>query len=190
MKYAIERQYLLPVFQHLVIVADTVDDACHQTVEHDDWQDAREDCDSAHATTITAIWPVPDDVADDAIDPTGILYGEGADSLPIPEQYAGAADPIPPAPLHGSRFRDAPAIVDPGASNPSGIAQAILDACREIRAHAPGNPTDDDPAIRLMAYQLAAVCQVAPYALECFIADEAACRDRLAELGLRAFGIG
>ncbi len=41
-----------------------------------------------------------------------------------------------------------------------------------------------------MAYQLAAVCQVVPYALERFIADEAACKDRLAELGLRAFGIG
>jgi hypothetical protein len=36
---------------------------------------------------------------------------------------------------HGSRFRDALAIVNPGACNPSGIAHSIVDACREIREH-------------------------------------------------------
>jgi hypothetical protein len=36
---------------------------------------------------------------------------------------------------HGSRFRDALAIVDPGARNPSGIALSIAEACREIREH-------------------------------------------------------
>ena len=36
---------------------------------------------------------------------------------------------------HGSRFRDALVIVDPGACNPSGIALSIAEACREIREH-------------------------------------------------------
>ena len=36
---------------------------------------------------------------------------------------------------HGSRFRDALVIVDPGACNPSGIAVSIAEACREIREH-------------------------------------------------------
>jgi hypothetical protein len=36
---------------------------------------------------------------------------------------------------HGSRFRDALVIINPGACNPSGIALAIADACREMREH-------------------------------------------------------
>jgi hypothetical protein len=93
---------------------------------------------------------------------------------------------------HGSRFRDALAIVDPGACNPSGIALSIVEACREIREHknAGTEAVCQDPAIRLMVYQLASICGVAEYALERYIADEAACKERLAELGLRPFGAG
>ena len=93
---------------------------------------------------------------------------------------------------HGSRFRDALAIVDPGACNPSGIALPIAEACREMREHETVG-TDEicrDPAIRLMVYQLASICSVAEYALERYIADEALCKERLAELGLRSFGAG
>ena len=93
---------------------------------------------------------------------------------------------------HGSRFRDALAIVDPGACNPSGIALSIAEACREIREHETSATTAlcQDPAIRLMVYQLASICDVAGYSLERYIADEAACKERLAELGLRPFGAG
>jgi hypothetical protein len=52
----------------------------------------------------------------------------------------------------GSGFRDALVIVNAGASNPSGIAHSIIEACREIREHEPGASTADDPAIRLMVY--------------------------------------
>ena len=41
-----------------------------------------------------------------------------------------------------------------------------------------------------MVYQLASICGVAGYTLERYIADEAACKERLAELGLRPFGAG
>jgi hypothetical protein len=191
MKYVIERQYLLPVYQHLVVEADNVEDACRQAIEHDDWESAKEDFDNARATTIIAIRPVPDDVADDDIDASAVLYGEGAGpSLPVPEEYSEEPEAVSLAPPHGARFRDALAIVDPGGRNPIGIAQGILDGCREIRAHEPGKTAADDPAIRLMAYQLATVCQVAGYALERFISDEAACKDRLAELGLKPRGAG
>jgi hypothetical protein len=60
--------------------------------------------------------------------------------------------------LRGCRFRDALAIVNPGACNPSGIAHSIVDACREIREHKPTASTARDPAIRLMVYQFASVC--------------------------------
>ena len=93
--------------------------------------------------------------------------------------------------LHGSRFRDALAIVDPACS-PSGIALSIADACREMREHENGDTKRicQDPAIRLMVYQLASICGVAEYALERYIADEALCKERLAELGLKPFGAG
>jgi hypothetical protein len=39
-----------------------------------------------------------------------------------------------------------------------------------------------------MVYQLASVCGVADYALERYLADEGACKVRLAELGLKPFG--
>jgi hypothetical protein len=87
---------------------------------------------------------------------------------------------------HGSRFRDALVIVTPGACNPSGIAHSIVDACREIREHAAS--TAQDPAVRLMVYQLASVCGVADYALERYMADEGACKERLTALGLKPFG--
>ena len=41
-----------------------------------------------------------------------------------------------------------------------------------------------------MVYQLASICDVADYSLERYIADEAGCKERLAELGLRPFGAG
>ena len=80
---------------------------------------------------------------------------------------------------HGSRFRDALVIVNPGACNPSGIALSIVEACREIREHEPTASTAHDPAIRLTVYQLASVCGVADYALERYMTDEAACKEPL-----------
>jgi hypothetical protein len=63
---------------------------------------------------------------------------------------------------YGSRFRDTLVVVSPGACNPSGIALSIADACREMREHENGNTKRicQDPAIRLMVYQLASICGV------------------------------
>ena len=52
-----------------------------------------------------------------------------------------------------NRFRNAVAIVDPGASNPAGVALAIHTACRAAIAENVAQRTD--PAIRLMVTQLA-----------------------------------
>ena len=53
---------------------------------------------------------------------------------------------------HGSRFRDALVIINPGACNPSGAALSIADACREMRDHENSDTKHicQDPAIRLM----------------------------------------
>ena len=95
---------------------------------------------------------------------------------------------------HGSRFRDALVIINPGACNPSGVALSIADACREMREHESADTKRlcRGPATRLMVYQLAHLFGVAgdQYDLVHYINDEAACKERLAELGLKPFGAG
>src|ERR1700751_184518 len=95
---------------------------------------------------------------------------------------------------HGSRFRHALVSINPGACNPSGVALSIADARREMREHenVDTNQVRQDPAIRLMVYQLAHLFGVAAsqYDLVHYINDEAACKERLAELGLKPFGAG
>jgi hypothetical protein len=53
-RYIIERQYLLPVYQHLAVEAPDLDTACGEALddgEHD-WEDAQEDYESSRPTTI------------------------------------------------------------------------------------------------------------------------------------------
>ena len=94
---------------------------------------------------------------------------------------------------HGSRFREALVIINPGACNPSGVALSIADACREMREHENVDTRNicQDPAIRLMVFQLAHLFSVAgaQYDLVHYMADEAACKERLTE-GLKPFGAG
>jgi len=93
---------------------------------------------------------------------------------------------------HGARFRDAIAIVDPGACNLSGIALSIAEACREIREHEPENAATDlicqDAAIRLMTYQLGSLILGLQVDAPLYREDVAHCRRRLQEFGLKAFG--
>ena len=93
---------------------------------------------------------------------------------------------------YGSRFRDALVIVNPGSCNPSGVALSIFDACREMREHdhADTRLICLDPAIRLMAFQLAHLFGVAgaQYDVVHYVTDEATCKERLTELGLKPFG--
>ena len=70
--------------------------------------------------------------------------------LPADDQQIGN-------PRSPNRFGEALQIVDPGASNPSGIAHAIVAACAEVRRE--GKSAATDPAVRLMVTQLAWVCR-------------------------------
>jgi hypothetical protein len=74
------------------------------------------------------------------------------------------------------------------------VALSIADACREMREHESVDTSRicQDPAIRLMVYQLAHLFGVASarYDIVRYINGEAACKERPAELGLRPFGAG
>ena len=55
-------------------------------------------------------------------------------------------------PKDHDRHREALLITDPGASNPSGVALALHNACRQVLAE--GGSQKTDPAVRLMSNQL------------------------------------
>jgi hypothetical protein len=58
-KFVIERQYLLPIYQRLIIDAPDIVTACQEAVENDDWENAEEDGDGSCATTISAAREIP-----------------------------------------------------------------------------------------------------------------------------------
>jgi hypothetical protein len=59
-KFVIERQYLVPMYQHIVVEADNLEEACKKGISDDiDWDTQEMDCDGARATTITAVKIVP-----------------------------------------------------------------------------------------------------------------------------------
>ena len=59
-KYVIERQYLVPMYQHIVVEAENLEEACTKGISDDiHWDSQEMDCDSARATTITAAKIVP-----------------------------------------------------------------------------------------------------------------------------------
>ena len=59
-KFVIERQYLLPIYQRLIIDAPDITAACQDAVEDDDWESAQEDGDGSGATTISAAREIPE----------------------------------------------------------------------------------------------------------------------------------
>ncbi len=59
-KFVIERQYLVPMYQHIIVEAETLEAACKKGISDEiDWDTQEMDCDSARATSITAAKAVP-----------------------------------------------------------------------------------------------------------------------------------
>jgi hypothetical protein len=60
-KFVIERQYLVPMYQHIVVEAETLEAACELAVSDDiSWDSQEMDCDNARPTTLTAAKAIPD----------------------------------------------------------------------------------------------------------------------------------
>ena len=51
--FVIERQYLVPMYQHIVVEAETLEEACKKGISDDiDWDTQEMDCDSARAKVV------------------------------------------------------------------------------------------------------------------------------------------
>jgi hypothetical protein len=60
-KFVIERQYLVPMYQHIVVEAQNLEEACKKGISDDiDWDTQEMDCDGARATTLTNAKMIPD----------------------------------------------------------------------------------------------------------------------------------
>ena len=59
-KFVIERQYLVPMYQHIAVEAESLEEACKTGISDDiDWDTQEMDCDGARRTTITGAKLVP-----------------------------------------------------------------------------------------------------------------------------------
>ena len=60
-KFVIERQYLVPMYQHIVVEADNLEAACERAVSGEiAWDTQEMDSDNARKTTITNAKAIPD----------------------------------------------------------------------------------------------------------------------------------
>jgi hypothetical protein len=61
LKFVIERQYLAPMYQHIVVEAENLEEACKKGISDDiDWDTQEMDSDGARATTITNAKVIPE----------------------------------------------------------------------------------------------------------------------------------
>jgi hypothetical protein len=66
-KFMVERQYLVPMYQHIVVEAENLDAACTKAISDDiNWDTQETDCDNARATTVTEAKVIPEDCEADA----------------------------------------------------------------------------------------------------------------------------
>jgi hypothetical protein len=99
-RFIIERQYLLPVYEQLLIEAPNLDAACREALDEDahPWsEDAEEDFDTASPVVVTRAVELPERPLigfGENDDPNLIslgnaLYSAGLDPLPVPAEFAG-----------------------------------------------------------------------------------------------------
>ena len=100
-RYVIERQYLLPIYEHLLIEAPNFETACREALDetaHPWSENAKDDFENARATTITEAVELPESGfpelrASDGEGQAGlgtVLYDSGLGLLPIPAEFGEA----------------------------------------------------------------------------------------------------
>jgi hypothetical protein len=99
-RYIIERQYLLPVYQHLAIEAPDLDTACREALddgEHD-WENAQEDNESSRPATIVSAIEVASEeqwvIANESqYERSGLMYDGSHELIEISPEFT-ERDPL------------------------------------------------------------------------------------------------
>jgi hypothetical protein len=98
-RYVIERQFLVPMYEHILVEAPDLERACQQALDDyaQPWgDDAKLDWESARSTTVTQAVEIPERCLPELKCAEGVaqhdlslvLYDSGLDLLPIPEEFA------------------------------------------------------------------------------------------------------
>jgi hypothetical protein len=93
-RYIIERQYLLPVYQHLALEAPDFDSACREALddgEHD-WEDAQEDYESSRPATIVCAVEIASEeewviATKSQYERSGLMYDGRHELIEIPREF-------------------------------------------------------------------------------------------------------
>ena len=96
-RYIIERQYLLPVYQHLALDAPDLESACREALddgEHD-WEDDQEDYESSRPTTIVSAIEIAGEAewataAKLQYERSGLMYDGRHEFIEIPRKFTEA----------------------------------------------------------------------------------------------------
>ncbi len=96
-RYVIERQYLMPVYEHILVEAPSFEAACRRALDDIDepWgNNAETDYESSGPTTIERAVEVPksDEFDPDETSLSYLLYEAGLEPLPIPAEFADGQD--------------------------------------------------------------------------------------------------
>jgi hypothetical protein len=96
-RYVIERQYLVPVYEHILVEAPTFEAACRKAADdtEEPWgANATTDYESSRPTTIECAveLPQPEDSDADNASLSYLLYEAGLEPLPIPHEFADEGD--------------------------------------------------------------------------------------------------
>jgi hypothetical protein len=93
-RYIIERQYLLPVYQHLALEAPDLESACREALDDTkhDWEDAKEDYESSRPTTIISAIEIASeeewDIATESqYERSGLMYDGRHELIEIPREF-------------------------------------------------------------------------------------------------------
>jgi hypothetical protein len=78
--YTIERQYLVPVFQHVTVEADTPENAMRLALDHDDWMSSEICYDDSRGEYVAGCWEGEDSY--------------NGESLPIPAEFGDVSQEL------------------------------------------------------------------------------------------------
>jgi len=93
-RYIIERQYLLPVYQHLAVEAPDLDTASREALDdgQHDWEDAQEDYESSLPATIVSAIEIASEeewvIANESqYERSGLMYDGSHELIEIPREF-------------------------------------------------------------------------------------------------------
>jgi hypothetical protein len=93
-RYIVERQYLLPVFQHLALEAPDLESACPGALDDakHDWEGAQQDYESSRPTTIVAAIEIAIEeewvIANESqYERSGLMYDGSHELIEVPREF-------------------------------------------------------------------------------------------------------